>query len=314
STTATANISQKAHAPRLCNGHRELCGRKFSNVSMVVAHNSPFVVMHNAASNQQLPVLAQLNDGIRGLQFQTHLSNYNTSLHLCHTSCSLLDAGPLLTYLTTVTHWLSTHPNEVLAIMIGNGDRVSPSTYIRPFAASGMLPYIYTPPPHTNQSLSTWPTLNEMITRNKRVVVMLDYAANQTAVPWLLDEFAYQWQTPFSPTNSSFPCTQHRPPHQAEQVSKDRMYLLNHNLNIPLNLFNKHILMPALTLLDDINAANSSLNISLAANVERCTRGWGRPPNWLLVDFYNRGDFEGSVFEVAARANGVRYVRGRCCG
>jgi hypothetical protein len=33
---------------------------------MVVAHNSPFVKEHNAASNQALPVLTQLNDGIRG--------------------------------------------------------------------------------------------------------------------------------------------------------------------------------------------------------------------------------------------------------
>jgi hypothetical protein len=33
---------------------------------MVVAHNSPFVKEHNAASNQVLPVLTQLKDGIRG--------------------------------------------------------------------------------------------------------------------------------------------------------------------------------------------------------------------------------------------------------
>ena len=37
---------------------------------------------------------------------------------------------------------------------------------------------------------------------------------------------------------------------------------------------------------------------------------WGRPPSFLLVDFYDVGD--GSVFEVAARANGVKYRRS-CC-
>lgn len=41
---------------------------------------------------------------------------------------------------------------------------------------------------------------------------------------------------------------------------------------------------------------------------------WDRPPNFLMVDYYNRGSPEpGSVFEVAARANGVEY-NGRCCG
>lgn len=40
---------------------------------------------------------------------------------------------------------------------------------------------------------------------------------------------------------------------------------------------------------------------------------WDRPPNWLLVDFYNYGPEPGSVFEVAAQANGVPYNR-ECCG
>jgi len=39
----------------------------------------------------------------------------------------------------------------------------------------------------------------------------------------------------------------------------------------------------------------------------------GRPPNFLLVDYYNIGSFNGSVFEVAARANNVTYNR-KCCG
>jgi hypothetical protein len=51
---------------RPCNGYPEFCQRRFSNISMVVAHNSPFVKPHNAASNQEYPVLNQLNDGIRG--------------------------------------------------------------------------------------------------------------------------------------------------------------------------------------------------------------------------------------------------------
>jgi len=41
---------------------------------------------------------------------------------------------------------------------------------------------------------------------------------------------------------------------------------------------------------------------------------WGNPPNFLLVDYYNRGDpMPGSVFEIAAKANGVTYNR-PCCG
>ena len=245
------------------------------------------------------------------MQFETHYPNATAGLRLCHTSCDLLDAGPLETYLKTVSNWLSDNPYEVIAIMMGNDNRVPPSTYIQPFEDAGLLPYLYTPPTR-NLTLSEWPTLSEMIVQNKRVVVMLDYLANQTEVPWLLNEFAYQWQTPFSPTDPAFPCTEQRPPNQADEVSRDRMYLMNHNLNIDVQLLGTDILIPAYTLLNEINAVSG--NGSLGRNVENCTAVWGRPPNWLLVDYYNYGNFNGSVFQVAATANNVSYNQSSCCG
>jgi hypothetical protein len=48
-----------------CNGYPEFCSRKFSNITYVAAHNSPFVRPDNAASNQELQVITQLEDGIR---------------------------------------------------------------------------------------------------------------------------------------------------------------------------------------------------------------------------------------------------------
>lgn len=91
------------------------------------------------------------------------------------------------------------------------------------------------------------------------------------------------------------------------------MYMLNHNLNVNVRLAGStDILIPAYTTLDDVNAASG--NGSLGQSVRHCAAVWGRPPNWLLVDYYNRGDFEGSVFQVAAEANGVSYLRGTCCG
>lgn len=68
STTARSRPTQNTTP---CNGHPEFCSRRFSNISMVVAHNSPFVVPHNAASNQVLPVITQLEDGIRGCMEST---------------------------------------------------------------------------------------------------------------------------------------------------------------------------------------------------------------------------------------------------
>jgi hypothetical protein len=78
STTSTVNgtLSSNATASRTsstvqptnttpCNGHPHFCARKFSNITYVAAHNSPFSRPDNAASNQALDVRYQLDDGIR---------------------------------------------------------------------------------------------------------------------------------------------------------------------------------------------------------------------------------------------------------
>jgi len=48
-----------------CNDYPEFCARKYSNITMVAAHNSPFVRKNNVAANQVLDVTQQLNDGVR---------------------------------------------------------------------------------------------------------------------------------------------------------------------------------------------------------------------------------------------------------
>jgi hypothetical protein len=250
------------------------------------------------------------------VQFETHKPNASSGIRLCHTSCNLLDVGTLESYLATVKGWLAEHPYEVIAIMMGNnnGDdtKIPATDYVAPFQDSGMMEYLWTPPSAT-MNLTDWPTLAEMIIKNKRVVVMLDYNADQSQVPWLLNEWNYQWQTPFSPTNPAFPCTEQRPPNQAEDVSRNRMYLMNHNLNIEVSLPGvSSILIPAYSLLDQVNAVSG--NGSVGLNVQNCEKMWDRPPNWILVDYYNFGNFNGSVFQVAATANNVTYNDQSCCG
>ncbi|KAJ9652876.1 hypothetical protein H2198_007878 [Neophaeococcomyces mojaviensis] len=310
-TASRISSSARATNTQPCNGYPELCNRKYSNITQVAAHNSPFNIRGNVASNQALDVTTQLNDGIRMLQFQVHKPNSTSSLFLCHTSCDLLNAGTLVDYLTTVRQWLDQNPYDVLTILMGNYDFIDPGNFIDPIYNSGLNRYVYTPPA-VPMGLSQWPTLGEMIITQRRVVIMLDYQANQTAIPWLLDEFANMWETPFSPTDPTFPCTQDRPPNQARNISEDRMYIANHNLNVEISIASISLLIPASTLLNQTNAATGSG--SAGATSQNCTADWGRPPNFLLVDYYNIGSFNGSVFQAAADANGVTYNRDSCCG
>ncbi|KAJ5489405.1 secreted protein [Penicillium diatomitis] len=307
--TATATATQApVKNTRPCNGHPEYCSRSYSNITMVAAHNSPFVRKGSAASNQMLPVTTQLDDGIRMLQFESHYRN--GTIMLCHTSCDLLNAGTLESYLTTVNQWVRDHPYDVVTILMVNSDYVDPGNYTAPVMNSGIMDLVYTSP-KIPMALHDWPTLSDMIFANKRVVFFLDYQANQTAIPWLNDEFSQMWETPFSPTDRQFPCTEQRPPDLAPKDAKNRMYMANHNLNVELNLGSLSILIPNTAVINETNAVSGYG--SLGRMADNCTAMWNRPPNFLLVDYYNEGNFPGSVFEVAAKMNNVTY-NGKCCG
>ena len=105
-----------------------------------------------------------------------------------------------------------------------------------------------------------------MILTHKRVVIFMDYNANQTEVPYILDEFSQMWETPFSPTNRSFPCTQQRPPGINRQQAEQRMYMANHNLNTEISLAGTSLLVPTTTLINKTNGLNGTESLGLMAN------------------------------------------------
>ena len=66
--TQTASATSTSIRPvntRPCNGFPEFCSKKYSNITHVAAHDSPFVRTGNIAANQYLDVETQLDDGIR---------------------------------------------------------------------------------------------------------------------------------------------------------------------------------------------------------------------------------------------------------
>ncbi|TVY31555.1 putative secreted protein [Lachnellula subtilissima] len=308
-TNATSTSTSSSTLPTNttpCNNYPEFCSRKYGNITEVSAHNSPFVKTGNAAANQELSVTTQLNDGIRLLQGQMHFVN-NTP-HFCHTSCDVLDAGPITSYLSEVYAWVSTHPYDIVTLLLGNGNYSKVETYVPFIQSTGLVQYAYEPP-KIPMALNDWPTLASMILSGKRVVFFMDYDANQTAVPWILDEFSQMWETPFDPTDRSFPCTAQRPPNLSDNDAKNRMYLTNHNLNYDISILGNSLLVPEIPLLNITN--NITGDGSLGVSTHDCVQEWDYPPKFLNVDFYNVGN--GSVFEVAAKYNNVTYTRA-CCG
>ncbi|KAI8945503.1 PLC-like phosphodiesterase [Xylaria longipes] len=310
SATTTVTPAPGPTNTQACNNYVEFCTRRYSNITEVACHNSPFITPNNIAANQQFDVAQQLNDGIRFLQAQIQWPSNATEPHFCHTSCDILDAGPITDWLTAVKDWVAQHPFDVVTILLGNGNYSVPSLYVPYIEKSGITKYVYTPP-YVPMNLTSWPTLTEMILGGQRVVMFMDYMANQTEYPWLLDEFSQVWESPFDPVNNSFPCDVQRPPDLAVHDAKNRLSLINHNLNVELSALGVELLVPARTELNITNNATGTGSLGLTA--DKCLAQWDRPPNFLNVDYYNYGGFPGSVFEVAARMNNVTYSR-TCCG
>ena len=223
----------------------------------------------------------------------------------------MLDAGPITEWLTEVKDWVATHPYDVVTVMLGNGNYSRPEMYVPHIESTGILKYVYTPP-KIPMARDDWPTLAEMILSGQRVIMYLDYDTNQTAYPWLMDEFSQVWETPFDPPDQAFPCTVQRPPDLSPEDIRKRMYIMNHNYNVEVSLLGLSILVPAVTELNTTHAVSGFGSLGLAAN--SCRSDWGYPPSVLNVDYYNKGPYPGSVFEVAAMINNVTYVNGTCCG
>lgn len=189
-------------------------------------------------------------------------------MYLCHTSCDLLNAGTLEAYLVEVVQWLQKNPYDVITILMGNYDLVAPTNFTAPIINSGLINYAYTPP-KIPMGLDDWPPLSQMILTGKRVVIFMDYQANQTEVPYILDEFSQMWETPFSPTDRNFPCTVQRPPNLAPQDAKNRLYMANHNLNLEVSFAGLNILVPNTALLNVTNGVSGYGSLGWMA--DNCT-------------------------------------------
>ncbi|KAL8717651.1 MAG: hypothetical protein Q9225_005124 [Loekoesia sp. 1 TL-2023] len=294
-TRATTHIKTQ---PQIgCNGREIFCNRKYSNITHIATHDAPFVGVL-PMENQNVDIPTQLDAGIRFLQAQTHRNAFG-KLSLCHTSCVMKDAGLLKDYLKVIKSWLDKHPHEVVTILLTNGDHLHASEFDKAFHTSGITPYLYTP--HGDPSkwtLDSWPTLGELIANNNRVIAFLDYGADQSKIPYLLNEFSYFWETPFDTLDPSFSqCKIDRPAGLAKfpKTVAQRMYIMNHFLDTK-------VLGMEVPDRRDAKRTNAWKGKgSIGEQAERCMGMYGRAPVAVLVDYFDRGE----VFKAQDRLNGI---------
>ncbi|KAL8854945.1 MAG: hypothetical protein Q9221_000141 [Calogaya cf. arnoldii] len=231
----------------------------------------------------------------------TPLASLDGAWHLCHSDCALLDAGPLNNWLAIIKAWLDKHPYDVVSILLVNPDLATGSDLDGEFEEAAIRSYAYKPGSATTASIK-WPTLDELIASGKRLVTFVADMAPSTAAPYLMDEFTFIFENPYSVTSlSNFSCTPQRPPaiqgQTSAAVQSGRLPLMNHFLNIRQSF---DIQVPDVGNLSVTNAASGPVG-NLGDAAAGCAAAYGRPPTFILVDFFEHG----SSISTVDRLNGI---------
>ncbi|KAG5945246.1 hypothetical protein E4U53_006751 [Claviceps sorghi] len=293
---------------RACNNSPALCGRAYNAVTHMGAHNIAFLrdasTDNSLSGNQFLDATRALDAGLRLLQVQVHKPD--TTLRLCHTSCSLLDAGALDAWLSAVNAWMVAHPHDVVTLLLVNADRAPASDLAAAFERARLSRLAYRPA--SNARPSTWPTLQSMIDADTRLVTLVTGMPYSASAPYLLPEFAHVFETPFAVTDlAGFNCTVDRPSRAGpapSALAAGYMSLVNH---FKYQSLVAGLDVPDVDAIDTVNSAASSSPGNLGRHLDQCRAAWNRPPTFVLVDFWNKGD----VVAAADSMNRVTDATGR---
>lgn len=304
-----------------CNGHVELCDRRFDEVMIPASHNSMSVADGTwFLAEQPKDMVDSLDDGIRGLLVDTWyaqpsdsgraltaeqslksaeaelLGTYGPTVvasvrrtidrirrseptgppepYFCHTVCEI-GSAPMKPMMQRLNDWLDAHPREVIVLFIQ--DEVSPADTAKVLEETGIAKRAY-----VHEEGAAWPTLQEMIDADQRVVVLMENEGGGTEYPYLHQGFDLVQDTDYTfGSAEDFTCTLNR------GSSDSPLFMVNHWLASFTKLVS--------------NAEAVNAYDVLKPRIEECEKERSRLPNLVAVNWYDRGD----LFRVVDEFNEV---------
>ena len=304
----------------MCNGHAELCDRRFDEVAYVASHNAMAAATEPgwflAEQVDSIPI--QLDQGVRallvdvwsgipaGTVVRTAPGSYEEALAVAEEelgpevvaaaqrvadSVAGQATGTEALFMchglceTGSTSFLDTL-DQLRGWMVANPDEVV-TLFIEDHVDSSLIAADVEAAGlldlvYDPSTGDPWPTLGEMIRSGRRLVVMVEEGTGGEAAPWLVNGFEYTQDTPYTfPTVESFSCEPNRGPDDAP------LLLLNHWLSGFRNLVSDAQL---------VNARDV-----LLPRAEQCQEERGSIPNFVAVNYVAFGD----VYDVVDELNGV---------
>ena len=246
-----------------CNGSVDLCSKQYNEVAYLTTHNA-FNSDQDGLSfpNQTYNIASQLNDGVRGLMIDVY-EHFGTPT--AYHSTFLLGTIPLSDIFNDIKTFLDNNPNEVATIILEC--YVTANDIEDEINQSGLSNYLYT---HN----SGWPTLQNMINNNSRLVIFTDVDDASSSQSWYHYVWDYAVETHYSVGNiNDFTCDFNR----GDPLND--LFIFNHfvtDATLGYGLYNES---------NDVNANPFFINRALD-----CQTQTNKLPNFLTVDYYELGD------------------------
>jgi hypothetical protein len=274
--------SSAIRRPLVCNGSALLCDRRFNEVAFPATHNAMSALEEGFAnSDQRYGIARQLADGIRAMELDVWSFQPSPGepreLYLCHGGACSPGRRKLSEALRDIAAFLDSHPNEVLTLLFEDH---APAVEI--FAAldrAGLLDRL-----HTQKAKRKWPTLRQLIKRDKRLVATFEqqYDPNQV----FPRGYQYAWEYAFDTTwEFTDPSDFNKPDGSDCDVYRgsgtNGLFILNHMLDTGPRA-------------EEFARVVNQEDV-LLTRMETCRDLRDHIPNFVKVDYYDIGDLFSSV-------------------
>ena len=247
-----------------CNGSMDLCSKQYNEVAYLTTHNA-FNSDEDGLlfPNQTYNIASQLNDGVRGLMIDVYNDLFGTPV--AYHSIIALGYIPLSAIFNDIKTFLDNNPNEIVTIIL---ECYVTANYIEDeINQAGLSNYLYI---HN----SGWPTLQNMIDNDNRLVIFSDVDDANSSQNWYHYVWDYAVETHYSVgAINDFTCDFNR------GDSANDLFILNHFVTDAILGYGLY------TESNDVNANPFFINRAL-----NCKTQTNKFPNFVTVDYYELGD------------------------